>query len=84
MDAYSKFIQTVIAIALVCIAIRPLLSTTPVDAQSITNVRVVAFDVSAPLPVIDSGPPLRVNVVDAAAPLAVTIAGPMPLPIVTR
>jgi hypothetical protein len=83
MDSYSKFIQTVIAIALVWIAIRPFFSA-PVEAQSIANVRVVAFDVNTPLPVVNGGPPFPVNIVDASAPLAVNITGPVPLPIVTR
>lgn len=84
MDAYSKFIQTTIAIALVWISIRPFFTTPPADAQSIANVRVVAFDVNTPLPVTNGGAPFPVNIVDASAPLAVTITGPVPLPIVTR
>lgn len=84
MDTYSKFIQTVIAIALVWIAIRPLVTAAPVEAQSIANVRVVAFDVNTPLPVISSGTPFPVSIVGASGPLAVSVTGPLPLPIVTR
>ncbi|WP_414463663.1 hypothetical protein RLW55_10335 [Hyphomicrobium sp. B1] len=84
MDRYSKFIQTVIAIALVWIVIRPFFTVTAADAQSIANVRVVAFDVNTPLPVTTGGTPFPVNIVDASVPLAVTITGPVPLPIVTR
>lgn len=82
MDGYSKFILTVIALALVWIGCRPIAS--PVDAQSITNVRVVGFDLSSPLPVVNGGPPFEVNVVQTAAPLAVSVTSPLPLPIVTR
>ncbi|CCB66221.1 hypothetical protein [Hyphomicrobium sp. MC1] len=81
-DTYSRFVLTVIALALIWIGIRP--STSPVDAQSITSVRVVGFDLSAPLPVVNGGPPFNVNVVQAAVPLAVTVTSPLPLPIVTR
>lgn len=82
MDAYTKFILTVIAIALIWIGCRPVVS--PVDAQSITNVRVVGFDINTPLPVANGGPPFDVNIVQTAAPLAVMITSPLPLPIVTR
>jgi len=80
--AYTNFILTIIALALLWIACRPVVS--PVDAQSIANVRVVGFDLNTPLPVVNGGPPFEVNIVQTAAPLAVTVAGPIPLPIVTR
>jgi len=59
------------------------LVSNPVDAQTIANVRVVGFALNAPLPVV-SGGTFPVNIVGAAAPLAVKVSGPLPLPIVTR
>ncbi len=82
MDTYTKFILTVIAAALLWIGVRPVSSS--VDAQTITNVRVVGFDLSAPLPVVNGGPPFDVNIVRATTSLPVNVAGPIPLPIVTR
>jgi hypothetical protein len=84
MDRYSKFIQTLIAIALVWLSVRPFITAPLADAQAIANVRIVAFDLNAPLPVINGGPPFPVRVVDTAAPLAVTLTGPLPLPVVKR
>lgn len=81
-STYTNFILTIIAVALLWIACRPVIS--PVDAQSIANVRVVGFDLSTPLPVVNGGPPFDVDIVRTAAPLAVTVASPLPLPIVTR
>lgn len=80
--AYTNFILTIIALSLIWIGCRGVVS--PVDAQSITNVRVVGFDLSAPLPVVNGGSPFAVDIVQTAAPLAVTVTGPIPLPIVTR
>jgi hypothetical protein len=84
MDTYSKFVQTIIAIALVWLCVRPMLAGNSVEAQGITNVRVVAFDLNSPLPVVNGGPAFPVNIVAAAAPVAVNISGPLPLPIITR
>jgi hypothetical protein len=84
MDAYSKVVQTIIALALIWLSVRPMLAGNPVDAQTITNVRVVGFDLRSPLPVVSGGSPFPVNIVGAAAPIAVKVSGPLPLPIVTR
>jgi hypothetical protein len=83
MDTYSKVIQTIIAIALVWLSIHPMLFGSSVEAQGITNVRVVGFDLNAPLPVVSGGSAFPVNIVGAAAPVAVSISGPLPLPVVS-
>ncbi|MFA5958575.1 hypothetical protein [Hyphomicrobium sp.] len=84
MDTYSKFVQTIIAIALVWLSVRPMLAASSVEAQAITNVRVVAFDLTSPLPVVSGGSTFPVNIVGTAGPIAVNVSGPLPLPIVTR
>jgi hypothetical protein len=84
MDTYSKVVQTIIAITLVWLSVRPMLAGGSVEAQAITNVRVVAFDLNSPLPVVSGGSAFPVNIVGAAAPIAVNISGPLPLPIITR
>jgi hypothetical protein len=60
-----------------------MLESNPVDAQTITNVRVVDFDIRRPIPVVSDGT-FPVNIVGSAGPLAVKLSGPLPLPIVTR
>ncbi len=92
LDLYSKLVLTVIAGCLLWICIKDAALATPVNAQSVQNVRLVGFDSNQSLPVTIDGISQGTYSVDYApytlrrpwSPLPVVQVAPSPMTTPTR